>query len=1014
MKMVKSSRNGGESVKQKHRVREIATASLLVFTLALGAVFSDVANIAWAYTNESKTVTDTSSDESLSESENDQETDTTNLNDNGESMQNANDNEESDVSTQSYDQSSTSTSDEQKSESLSNDSEKPSNLTNDYRPVDSLAGDNTQTGMLNDLLKSTVISRDESTALSQLENLIPDLTFRKCVYWALVVEDQLGDPDDPDFAGLNGEELYKAVLMKFDGNVYAKGNSDDDMGYVKGVTYAYSLILEDASSDTGTRTYEADNLSTYDEAYSAIQSIINSNSTQPVIDQKISASYVTSEGERPTRDKIKDISGIVWLRRASEVDLRDNTISSLYPIAQDNVEVLARQYDPNCIEQLLDGSGIIVMWFGNRDEKRNTILRLSGNFWTDFPKNLSGGIYITPSFTEDTLVDQRIKQDLIYYNDDPASLNISVDLDFPAIRIEGRKINILGALVNSSDVRDPTYVYSFEDNDENEDTCGLLTISNIRSSNKLSYIVGNNQQADEFQTVVWYSYSNRGGISSNQCSLTICTMQNIRIYSPVMVQEVPTSTTLTLKKSDMFEGNPVSGATYGLFEMKLDEAGSLLYQEGDSITVDKNGNAYNQDKELVAVRFDDVDYQTDEQGVFTLNTTLTPNYYCFIELVSPSGYELNTTPLVFEIGSAKVEIGGGDRLSNMTFVGSKNQNYQLYKWVKDDTASLDSYTNENGFWEILNREENVVYTTDETGKMYITGLSDGYYYLVNVEDSSDVIKWTINGGEQGENVIGNATITLESVICVDRYSSDVTISIELDNQNVQLQKVDLMWEAYNSSTNQVESHLETFETAQEVQDYINANKEIFGGPITIQPTMIQQVQLEAEDPQLVDFSFSKVDGSNDNAPLANAKFTLYSADVKADGTWQKNEEESTATSDASGLVSFADLQTGKYILEETKAPAGYEKLAGYWKVTVNAWTDIEADKLQIVYVKSDGTETAVPVDSNSQNYYIQNYQVETLPLLGSKGTIAMYTIGFMLVVSGLAISLYVQKRTMGN
>ncbi|MDU2898282.1 MAG: prealbumin-like fold domain-containing protein, partial [Finegoldia magna] len=80
--------------------------------------------------------------------------------------------------------------------------------------------------------------------------------------------------------------------------------------------------------------------------------------------------------------------------------------------------------------------------------------------------------------------------------------------------------------------------------------------------------------------------------------------------------------------------------------------------------------------------------------------------------------------------------------------------------------------------------------------------------------------------------------------------------------------------------------------------------------------------------------------NNVNEGLEGAKFTLKKYSDKNFATVDETFTDLTATSDAEGNVVFKDggqtvkLNTGYYILEETKSPVGYKKAAAPWKLQV--------------------------------------------------------------------------------
>ena len=82
----------------------------------------------------------------------------------------------------------------------------------------------------------------------------------------------------------------------------------------------------------------------------------------------------------------------------------------------------------------------------------------------------------------------------------------------------------------------------------------------------------------------------------------------------------------------------------------------------------------------------------------------------------------------------------------------------------------------------------------------------------------------------------------------------------------------------------------------------------------------------ANRPVATEFKVYKKD--NENQPLAGAEFKITKAE---DGT-----QVATGTSDKNGTVSFnGPLPKGTYILEETKAPAGYKNLDKKWVIEVD-------------------------------------------------------------------------------
>lgn len=159
---------------------------------------------------------------------------------------------------------------------------------------------------------------------------------------------------------------------------------------------------------------------------------------------------------------------------------------------------------------------------------------------------------------------------------------------------------------------------------------------------------------------------------------------------------------------------------------------------------------------------------------------------------------------------------------------------------------------------------------------------------------------------------------------------------------------------------------------------------------------------------------------DDATRLAGAEFTLApkngdamsfvqvaagSATTNAEYRVAKANETgiTTITTPASGKVVFRGLKNGEYTLTETKAPAGYNKLASAIGVKVDG--------------KNDGTDTtdatvAITYNNDNGNSYnqtasngvipVQNKSGAILPGTGGMGTIAFTVIGVLVIALGVA------------
>lgn len=114
----------------------------------------------------------------------------------------------------------------------------------------------------------------------------------------------------------------------------------------------------------------------------------------------------------------------------------------------------------------------------------------------------------------------------------------------------------------------------------------------------------------------------------------------------------------------------------------------------------------------------------------------------------------------------------------------------------------------------------------------------------------------------------------------------------------------------------------------------------------------------------------------------------------------------TITTPANGKVDFRGLENGEYTLTETKAPAGYNKLASAIGVRVdgqNDGTDTTNATVTITYDNNNGSV----YDQTASNGVIpvQNKPGVVLPGTGGMGTIAFTVIGVLVIALGVAWTL---------
>jgi len=152
------------------------------------------------------------------------------------------------------------------------------------------------------------------------------------------------------------------------------------------------------------------------------------------------------------------------------------------------------------------------------------------------------------------------------------------------------------------------------------------------------------------------------------------------------------------------------------------------------------------------------------------------------------------------------------------------------------------------------------------------------------------------------------------------------------------------------------------------------------------------------------------DGETQKA-LAGAEFILYKGseenrvyaqvtDGKLTGWTETKTEATTLVSGDDGMIAVEGLDADTYYLEETKAPGGYNKLAGPVKVEISH-TVTDAGAHMTHTLKQDTTDVG--------EVEIENKSGTELPSTGGIGTTIFYVLGSILVI-GAAVLLITKKR----
>ena len=159
---------------------------------------------------------------------------------------------------------------------------------------------------------------------------------------------------------------------------------------------------------------------------------------------------------------------------------------------------------------------------------------------------------------------------------------------------------------------------------------------------------------------------------------------------------------------------------------------------------------------------------------------------------------------------------------------------------------------------------------------------------------------------------------------------------------------------------------------------------IVGGKDDVLVTTIKNTPITGK------FRVQKV-GEDGVEKLEGAEFELYK--VIEGNTDKKNPIKPDAIENVTGLVEFADLKDGQYLLEETKAPTGYVLSTTKWEVTVkDGRVNISSTDESSSFTRTDDTLTLNVVNKKP-----------TYPSTGGTGVkIAFALIGTAVMITGLA------------
>ena len=168
------------------------------------------------------------------------------------------------------------------------------------------------------------------------------------------------------------------------------------------------------------------------------------------------------------------------------------------------------------------------------------------------------------------------------------------------------------------------------------------------------------------------------------------------------------------------------------------------------------------------------------------------------------------------------------------------------------------------------------------------------------------------------------------------------------------------------------------------------------------------------------YTLDSTNNTNNEVALSGAKFVLYRMDGtdkkyaalasdKITGWVTDKDRATTLETSGTGDILIGGLNEGTYYLEETEAPAGYNKLTEAIEVKITATTSVTSGSEAVEYKNLSETSYKPATDATVK---VLNKAGTQLPSTGGIGTTLFYVIGGGLMA--VAAVLLVAKKRMNN
>ena len=422
----------------------------------------------------------------------------------------------------------------------------------------------------------------------------------------------------------------------------------------------------------------------------------------------------------------------------------------------------------------------------------------------------------------------------------------------------------------------------------------------------------------------------QGYVKAKPINVTIDEKNTVGAYTPNQAVDGGTitneHTVLTVLKIDDADKKPLAGATFRI----KNSAGQYVSAENGKFKAFVSG------EEMASV------FETGEDGKFTLEYLPVGNNYALEEISAPQGYIKVKGTTSFNIVKAQETVSVGNSLIKGTLkLVKKDQHGKLLNGIEFVLKKGGRYVTANGgnsryaYTGLAdNKEAATKLKTDENGRMEISGLLWGTYYLEEVNTPAGLIA--------GEDIVVSVTDQSQKPII------DLEVTNKLNTDSLSFTKTDgagkglagavfklklveesgtaysTVKQRYAISDDKGRVSFEdvpygVYELTEVIapEGYVRSNETYYvsiGGAVAEDKKIVSVPAIWANSQTEKEFTVEKV-SADGGEPLNGAVFQVLDEDNNP------IENKIITTNGGSGKIT---LPLGKYYLKETVAPEGYK------------------------------------------------------------------------------------------